>query len=53
MAKAEDMTHMTYEKKRGYNLERKEARLERNEAVKYERLREELVSTFLLQCFTL
>ena len=40
---AGDLTQVTYEKKRGYILEKKEAMLERNEALKYEQLREDLV----------
>lgn len=44
MLKAEEETNFTYLKKRGVVAERKEAKLEKEEAEKYQRLREELVS---------
>ncbi|XP_054276656.1 structural maintenance of chromosomes protein 1A-like [Macrosteles quadrilineatus] len=43
MLKAEEETNYTYLKKRGVVAERKEAKLEKEEAEKYQRLREELV----------
>lgn len=47
VAQAEaDMQH-TYNKKRNITMERKEARLEKEEAEKYQRLKEELVSLLL------
>lgn len=44
MLKAEEETNFTYLKKRGVVAERKEAKLEKEEAEKYQKLREELVS---------
>lgn len=44
MLKAEEETNFTYLKKRGVVAERKEAKLEKEEAEKYQRLKDELVS---------
>lgn len=43
MLKAEEETNVTYLKKRGVVAERKEAKLEKEEAEKYNRLKEDLV----------
>lgn len=43
--KAEEETNFTYLKKRGVAAERKEAKLEKEEAEKYQKLKDELVST--------
>lgn len=43
MGKAEEETNFTYLKKKGVQAERKEAKLEKDEAEKYQRLKEELV----------
>ena len=45
MLKAEEETNFTYLKKRGVQAERKEAKLEKEEAEKYQRLKDELVCT--------
>ncbi|XP_046994754.1 structural maintenance of chromosomes protein 1A isoform X1 [Schistocerca americana] len=42
MLKAEEETQFTYQKKRGIAAERKEAKLEKEEAEKYQRLKEDL-----------
>lgn len=42
MVKAEEDTQHTYQKKRGVAAERKEAKMEKEEAEKYQRLRDEL-----------
>ncbi|XP_022237918.1 structural maintenance of chromosomes protein 1A-like isoform X3 [Limulus polyphemus] len=42
MMKAEEDTQFTYQKKKGIAAEKKEARLEKEEAEKYQRLKEEL-----------
>ena len=42
--KAEEETNFSYLKKRGVVAERKEAKLEKDEAEKYQRLKDELVS---------
>ena len=44
MLKAEEDTQFTYLKKKGIAAERKEARLEKEEAEKYQRLKDECVS---------
>ncbi|CAG2064214.1 unnamed protein product, partial [Timema podura] len=44
MLKAEEETQFTYQKKKGIAAERKEAKLEKEEAEKYQRLKEDLVS---------
>ena len=44
MIKAEDDTQFNYHKKKGIAAERKEAKLEKDEAEKYQRLKEDLVS---------
>ena len=41
--KAEEETNFTYLKKRGVVAERKEAKMEKDEAEKYQRLKDELV----------
>lgn len=46
MLKAEEETNFTYLKKRGVVAERKEAKLEKEEAEKYQRLKDELVFNF-------
>ncbi|XP_022237917.1 structural maintenance of chromosomes protein 1A-like isoform X2 [Limulus polyphemus] len=43
MMKAEEDTQFTYQKKKGIAAEKKEARLEKEEAEKYQRLKEELL----------
>lgn len=43
MMKAEEDTQFTYQKKKGIAAEKKEARLEKEEAEKYQRLKEDLV----------
>lgn len=43
MLKAEEETNFSYLKKRGVVAERKEAKLEKEEAEKYQRLKEDLV----------
>jgi len=42
--KAEEETNFTYLKKRGVAAERKEAKLEKEEAEKYQKLKDELVN---------
>lgn len=44
MLKAEEETQFTYQKKKGIAAERKEAKLEKEEAEKYQRLKDDLVS---------
>lgn len=46
--KAEEDTQFTYQKKKGIAAEKKEARLEKEEAEKYQRLKEDLVLFSLL-----
>lgn len=46
MLKAEEETQFSYQKKKGIAAERKEAKLEKEEAEKYQRLKEEYVCTF-------
>lgn len=48
MGKAEEETNFTYLKKKGVQAERKEAKLEKDEAEKYQRLKEELVCSLYL-----
>ena len=48
MLKAEEETQFSYQKKKGIAAERKEAKLEKEEAEKYQRLKEEYVSHFML-----
>lgn len=45
MMKAEEDTQYTYQKKKGIAAEKKEARLEKEEAEKYQKLKEDLVCT--------
>jgi len=45
--KAEEETNFTYLKKRGVAAERKEAKLEKEEAEKYQKLKDELVNRFI------
>lgn len=44
--KAEEETNFSYLKKRGVAAERKEAKLEKEEAEKYQKLKDELVNSF-------
>ena len=44
MIKAEEDTQFNYHKKKGIAAERKEAKLEKEEAERYQKLKEELVS---------
>lgn len=44
MLRAEEETNFSYLKKRGVVAERKEAKMEKDEAEKYQRLKDELVS---------
>lgn len=46
--KAEEETNFTYLKKRGVAAERKEAKMEKEEAEKYQKLKEELVNNYYL-----
>lgn len=46
--KAEEETNFTYLKKRGVAAERKEAKLEKDEAEKYQKLKDELVNTKII-----
>lgn len=46
MQKAQEEINFAYQKKKGINAERKEARLEKEEADKYARLKDDLVSLF-------
>ena len=43
MLKAEEDTQFNYHKKKGIAAERKEAKMEKDEAEKYQRLKDELV----------
>lgn len=47
MLKAEEETQFSYQKKKGIAAERKEAKLEKEEAEKYQRLKEEYVKLFI------
>lgn len=54
MLKAEEETQFTYQKKKGIAAERKEAKLEKEEAEKYQRLKDDLVDKQVeLQLFRL
>lgn len=44
MQKAQEEIQFAYQKKKGINAERKEARLEKEEADKYARLKDDLVT---------
>ncbi len=46
MLKAEEETNFTYLKKRGVVAERKEAKLEKEEAEKYQKLKKDLVHEY-------
>lgn len=46
MQKAQEEINFAYQKKKGINAERKEARLEKEEADKYARLKDDLVSCY-------
>lgn len=48
MLKAEEETQFSYQKKKGIAAERKEAKLEKEEAEKYQRLKEEYVCWLIL-----
>lgn len=56
MLKAEEDTTFNYNKKRGIAAEKKEAKLEKDEAERYQRLKQDLVRCVTLksvcQCFT-
>lgn len=45
--KAEEETNFSYLKKRGVAAERKEAKMEKEEAEKYQKLKNELVNSFI------
>jgi len=45
--KAEEETNFSYLKKRGVAAERKEAKLEKEEAEKYQKLKDELVNKYI------
>lgn len=47
MLKAEEDTQFTYLKKKGIAAERKEAKLEKEEAEKYQRLKDEYVRSYI------
>lgn len=47
MQKAQEEINFAYQKKKGINAERKEARLEKEEADKYARLKDDLVPGFI------
>lgn len=49
MLKAEEETQFSYQKKKGIAAERKEAKLEKEEAEKYQRLKEEYVINLLIR----
>lgn len=51
MLKAEEETQFSYQKKKGIAAERKEAKLEKEEAEKYQRLKEEYVCHLFLYSF--
>lgn len=48
MNRADEETQFSYQKKRGIAAERKEAKLEKDEAEKYQQLKVELVSFNIL-----
>lgn len=50
MLKAEEETQFSYQKKKGIAAERKEAKLEKEEAEKYQRLKEEYVRRCIVCC---
>ena len=47
MLKAEEDTQFNYHKKRNIAAEKKEAKMEKDEAERYQRLKDQLVSTHL------
>lgn len=51
MLKAEEDTQFTYQKKKGIAAERKEAKQEKEEAERYQRLKDELVRLFVWLSF--
>lgn len=53
MQKAQEEINCAYQKKKGINAEKKEARLEKEEADKYARLKDDLVSynMFLMKIY--
>jgi structural maintenance of chromosome 1 len=51
MQKAEDDTQFNYNKRRGIAQEKREAKLEKDEAEKYKRLKEQLVCCIYLFIF--
>lgn len=50
MNRADEETQFSYQKKRGIAAERKEAKLEKDEAEKYQQLKVELVSFNITFC---
>lgn len=50
MLKAEEDTQFTLQKKKGIAAERKEARMEKEEAEKYQKLREDLAEQQVVHC---
>lgn len=51
MEKAQEEINFAYQKKKGINAERKEAKLEKEEADKYSRLKDDLVPLNLFSYF--
>lgn len=51
MQKAQEEINFAYQKKKGINAERKEARLEKEEADKYARLKDDLVCFLIAKRF--
>ena len=52
MLKAEEDTQFNYHKKKGIAAERKEAKMEKDEMEKYQKLKEDLVSGIQTRCST-
>ena len=50
MLKAEEDTQFNYHKKKGIAAERKEAKMEKDEADRYQKLKDELVSIISYYC---
>ena len=53
MLKAEEDTQFNYHKKRGIAAERKEAKMEKDEAERYQRLKNQLVGGIILMTATI
>jgi len=51
MLKAEEDTQFNYHKKRNIAAEKKEAKMEKDEAERYQRLKDKLVTNFVLLLF--